>query len=568
MRCDADAEPDRAVNHRAAFVAAATVLFLLTFLFRFLGLKNGFPNDHFLHLAGAQQMLFGEWPTLGFQDPGLPLMYAASALAQALIGKTLFAEAVLVAGAFAAAAVLSVVAVKELTGSWMLGLIAAVFEVAIVPRTYSYPKILVYAAAFMLMQRYVTRPTSRRRLALAIGVIVAFLFRHDHGVYLGIGALLTVLLAPAPDDDTGAVRRAARFVAVLVALIAPYLLFIELAYGVPSYLRTAVAFSARESERQWHVWPSLFGAEHPWLPALLYEFQLLPLATLSVLAAYSQHAQRRTLAARIVPLTVVALLVNYTFIRDPLGTRLPDAVVPAVMLGAWLIACAWRARSAAWITIPAAVAFAALVGASVLAVGNTVDELDRAGLLVSWRRIPEFVNQLTPALLAPVAETQLPSRAAILLEPFLRYLGRCSTPQHRLLVMGFLPEIPVFAHRAFAGGQSTFVSGYYDSEENQRRVLERLRGEIVPFALIPSDYANEVSRWFPLVTAYVRARFVPLARVGTDSVNVEILIDSRLPTEPRDDETGWPCPLPLTGPRMGLNGRAGVDRREISKLVE
>ena len=63
----------------AACVAAYLALFGLTALFRFLALKNGFPNDHFLYISGGRQMLFGEWPTRDFIDPGMPFMFAASA---------------------------------------------------------------------------------------------------------------------------------------------------------------------------------------------------------------------------------------------------------------------------------------------------------------------------------------------------------------------------------------------------------------------------------------------------------------------------------------------------------
>ena len=60
---------------RAAAIYVA--IFVLTAAFRFLALKNGFVNDHFVYISGGQQVLFGEWPTRGFIDPGLPLMFVA-----------------------------------------------------------------------------------------------------------------------------------------------------------------------------------------------------------------------------------------------------------------------------------------------------------------------------------------------------------------------------------------------------------------------------------------------------------------------------------------------------------
>src|SRR4029077_2852306 len=75
-------------------------LFALAANFRFLALKSGFVNDHFVYITGGRQMLFGEWPTRDWIDPGLPLMFAASALAQKIFGPTLFAEGILISVAF------------------------------------------------------------------------------------------------------------------------------------------------------------------------------------------------------------------------------------------------------------------------------------------------------------------------------------------------------------------------------------------------------------------------------------------------------------------------------------
>ena len=51
--------------------SAALILFVLVASLRFLSL-TGFPDDHYVHLAGAQQMLHGEWPSRDFVDLGAP----------------------------------------------------------------------------------------------------------------------------------------------------------------------------------------------------------------------------------------------------------------------------------------------------------------------------------------------------------------------------------------------------------------------------------------------------------------------------------------------------------------
>jgi hypothetical protein len=528
-----------AVLGTAAYAVALAVLFLFTALFRFLQLKDGFPNDHFLYLAGAQQILYGDWPTRDFLDQGLPFMYVASALAQVILGKTLFAEGVLVALSFAAAAVLTAAAVRELTGSRLLGVLAAVLEVAIVTRSYGYPKVLVYALTFFVLQRYVSRPTTGRLFALAASIVVAFLFRHDHGFYLGIGGVIAAWLAG--DDRPGGMRRAATLAGMTVLLTVPYLVYVQVFGGIWSYLQTGLEFRSGELSRQPHVWPPLFG-ELPHHAALLYEYWAIPIAAALLLIASRRRHNARTIAARVVPLIVVALMVNWTFLRDPLNTRLHDAIVPAVTLGPWLVACAWRARHH-WVWRPVSALLVVLVASSLIRVGSTIEQLDRASLLVTWRRIPEFVREVGAALRARHAERQLPSRTAHALWTFYDYVDRCTTTRHRLLVGGFAPEVPVFTQRAFAGGQPGFVQGYYGGEVYQRLVLQRMAREVVPFVVLPGAAAiNQFSAGFPLVANYVRIRYAPLVTLGDDaSTAVQVLFDSELPVAARDPATGWPC---------------------------
>ena len=66
------------------------------------------------------------------------------------------------------------------------------------------------------------------------------------------------------------------------------------------------------------------------------------------------------------------------------------------------------------------------------------------------------------------------SSAANELLPFMRYVDRCTMPEQRLLVMGFMPEVSVLTKRAFAGGQSTFIPGWRRSASSANRGPLRL----------------------------------------------------------------------------------------------
>jgi hypothetical protein len=533
------------------FSPALVVLFVLTALFRFMALANGFTNDQFLHLANTQQLLHGAWPTRDFLDPGMPLMYVASAAAQLIFGRTLFAEGVLVSAAFAAAAVLTALAVRHLTGSVLIALVAGALEVAIAPRAYGYPKILMYAVAFLAMQRYVTRPTTRRLFALAVCVVVAFLFRHDHGIYLGAGAAVAVWLTPQTGGWRGSSRRLLVFAGGVAALTTPYLAYVQVHGGLWPYLQAGLEFRDRELARAGYVWPSLVG-DDPLQAWLFYEYLVLPAAAVLVLLMWRHRGNQplqdggediRTIAARVAPAAVVGLLVNTTIVRPPLVARLPDAIVPGVMLGAWLFACAWRARPrAAWRVATAAMAVLAM--ASVVVPNHTVNHLAGAGMLQPFWRWPERLRVTRDRLTAPHAEQMLPSRAAMALTPFYQYVARCTAADDRLLIVGLIPEAAVFARRAFAGGQMALIAGYYEDERHQRSIVRHLQREKAPFVLIQGGAdADDFAAAFPMVAGYVRARYVPFATYGDADgpAGVRVIRDAGKPVARLDHATGLPC---------------------------
>jgi hypothetical protein len=541
------------VIRSVAWVVLVVAVFLATTAFRFLNLKNGFPDDHYVHLAGGWQMTFGEWPTRDFVDPGLPAMFAASAAAQWLLGDTLYSEVVLVAVAFAAAAAFTMLAVRQLTGSMLLALLAAIAEVAIVPRTYGYPKLLLYAVGFWLMIRYAVRPTIARAATMAAVVVIAFLFRHDHGLFLGIGGLLVAALSTKERSVRAVLRSSCIFAALVAVFLLPYVIFIEAYMGLGLYIRTGIEFSRAEAARQGHVWPSLFG-ENRLQAALLYECYLIPLIALTVVAL----DRRREVIAQIVPIAVVALMVDFGFIREPLGTRLPDAIVPLVVLGAWLIGRAWAPGRPVQkdrpyvqkdrpyevrrlIAIPVSLAAIVVVGASIVRAGSTVEELDRAALFAPLGTIPGRFGERAEQYRTRFEDYLIPSGEVLRLVPFFNYLDRCTTRAHRLLNVGFAVEVPYFARRAFAGGISYFA-GYPAIPELDERVLRKMRSEVVPFVLVASEFASEFAVRFPLTERYVRVRYTPLLDVKIrDDLTMHILVDPNLPSRGRDQATGYPC---------------------------
>ena len=235
-----------------------------------------------------------------------------------------------------------------------------------------------------------------RLFAMAASVAVAFMFRHDHGLYLWAGGVLATLLDVESRSWKTAVRSAAIFTAIALLLVLPYLLYVQ-AYGGPRGVRPgrhrvqparSRAPMARVAEDLRRRAASRIGARLRIPPASAHGHR--GVARESRPQATSGGSPRAWLRLQSWP-----LLVNFSFIRDPLNTRLADAIVPAVMLGAWLASRAFSRDAAASFTIPMSLACAGLMAASVLAVGSTYDEIDRAGLLGHSREIPQRFAERT-----------------------------------------------------------------------------------------------------------------------------------------------------------------------------
>ena len=522
---------------RWAVPVAACCALVATALFRYLEL-NGFPNDQFEHLAGAQQILMGgEWPSRDFVDPGMPLMYITSAAAQWMLGRTLFAEAILVAVAFGLAAAFTFIGAYHVSRSLVISLVATALCVAIFPRPYGYPKALLYSACPLVIWSWMGEPTLRRLLWPAVLVVVAFLFRHDHGVYLSLAVAASTVLMPAAGWRQ-VVARLATFFALVVLLLAPYFIYLQAYGGLANHARTGIEFNRREADRsQLHFNAIRSGPE----ARLFYGFHTLPLAVL-MLVAFDCRRRQTADAAVVVPLAAMAIAVNIGFLRDPLPARLPDAIVPAMLAGAWLAGRAVRVSSPRF-RLAGAVFVAALVVAgadSVFAIGSTGEKLGRTNLSLGIDRTPELLRLKTADLQARFSPTQVPDGRLLRLVPFLDYVERCTTSRHRLLVVGFAPEVFVYSHRMFAGGQTTFVEGYYQSEQHQRQVIDRMERQVVQFALILTDVKRAS---FPVLRDFVDAHFEPLVEIPVASDRtVRVLVNPGFPPiGPPDPVTGWPC---------------------------
>jgi hypothetical protein len=200
-------------------------------------------DTNFYTLWEATALLAGDHPYRDFYEWGVPLQAFISAIAQFLVGYRLIGE-FLVHWLFIVAGVLIAFHLGlRLSRSVAASLVTTALALPIVASTptFHYPKLFFYPLGVWLAWRYVERPTVRRGAALGAATAIAFLFRHDHGVYIAGVAVLAFVVArlamPACRSVRSSARDAAAYAGTAAVIVAPWLIVVHMTEGLPKYVR-------------------------------------------------------------------------------------------------------------------------------------------------------------------------------------------------------------------------------------------------------------------------------------------------------------------------------------------
>lgn len=550
-------------------MVAAVGAGVVTLLVR-LAAFNGFENDHFMHVAWAQQLELGAWPGRDFVEPGMPLAILLSAFAQ-LVWPGFLSEAVLGAACLGVAGALVCVVTGQLTRSVGYGLAASVIPLALYPRLYSYPKVLVPAMALWLAARYVRHRSTRGLWLLALWSVLAFLLRHDLGVMTAV-ALGTAILVDAGLPLRTRLASALRFVAMGLVLVAPYLLYLQWAEGIAEHVRIGTEFGKGEQHQLLITGPSLFpGPDErvisvgPW--ALSAEAILFWLFSALVvgLAMWVARAHRRPEAVLLTVLVVLGVAYRFVILRYPLRARLPDAAAVAAVAAGWAsylwVATVWRVRPArpalALGLAVAGLCVATATVASAWSVVNLSDRWSQAGLDRGPRGVAIKLRDLLRDAHKGSWQPYWPAGDE---PPVIDYLTRCTSRTDRLLVTWFAPEYFVYAQRGFAAGHALFLPASFATQRDQALMLARLTNESVPVVLINETEHAAFTRAFPSVAAYVATRYTVGPRFHhNDDTVIGVAFRNDIAPPPTSDAKPWPC---------GQSNKAEGPRPEAQLVAE
>ena len=541
-------------------VLGLVILFVALFLFRIA--TATITNDDYLHLSTAQQVLLGAVPVRDFLDPGELLFYSTSAAGQLLLGRSLLSE-VLVDAFFLSLGQVAVFALASRAAqSRLVGLLAAAFPVVIVARLYSYPKTLLYAGALFLVWWYLD---SRKRgvlWALSVWTGLAFLFRHDHGLYIGVTGAVAIVIAHWR-DRAALLRAVADYGVPMLLVIVPFFVFLQLNGGISFYVRNTLDTARAEYERTVGavpifrmVWtgllpapaPAPVGEADPNVTAWLYGVTVaLPPLTMVLLAADWVRRRRGVQlewrgmeheAAKLTCAAVLAVLMHTYLLRAKSDSAVADVSALTGVLGAWLLA---RALSVGWHGMRRGGGAVAGVIAAVLAVSVY-------GVTAHYMRgTPggDVASTFLRTVIAgrnPLAEhvDSLGAQAPPYDYPGARYLFACTAESDRVLITsGYRPELYYAAGRGFAAGRLYYLNSLAPSPEFKAWSLERLRTERVPIALMNAQ-DSEFADQFRDLHDYLQQHYRAAGQVEFWGTTFDVLVDSRLTPAGTWGE-GLPC---------------------------
>jgi hypothetical protein len=539
-------------------------------------------DTNFHTLWEATALFAGDHPYRDFFDWGLPLQAVVSVVGQLASGHRLIGEFVadwlFMLVSIAIAFRIALRTSRSLTAS-VVTLLLAVVLLAGTP-VYHYPKLFLYTVAVWLAWRYMDRPGTRNAAVLGILGTVAFLFRHDHGVYMVPLALLAFAYARLINPVTRSFRT---FIAELVVcgvtavlVVTPWAVYVHRSEGLPQYIQSrAAAFQDQSGKRFIYGALARISPAHALKPdpdsgsglpthedTELWLYQMTLFVPPLLLITYGLQWYRwRDAVERDAPHIVVAAL--FLLILETPALRQPSYFVVVTPITAALAArlvsgrpprvgrdgrdvAAGRIDRATRI-LGRSLAVAVLIVTTVTALGWVREsELLRPRQALRHMRAAGHTLFDVPAIDGYMSRQEarridLPTFTKYSLGDklpvMLRYVHDCTRPQDRVLVTGSTPfQVGYYTERRIAGGHVYWHQRWRADAAHEAESLGLLRKHRPPFAISTTDPVLQDFKVYPHIREYLVANYVEVP--GSAGL---LLVDRRRQSTSRFGAAGFPC---------------------------
>jgi hypothetical protein len=511
-------EPSRTEGRRTvvAVVSAASIVLVLT-------ASTQIFDATFYAMSNAVSILAGDRIYRDFFEPGVPMASYTAALAQLLSGHRLIGEFMrqwlFILAGIGIATQLGLRASQSTRAT--LAVMAIALPILAVTPIYHHDKLFFFPLIVWACWRYIDRPTAGRGAICGCVTAIAFLFRHDYGVYLGAASLGAFLLAriAAPESRRAAavMRDAAAYAVTLAVVLAPWLIAVETTEGLADYARSraelfegtpGIAYASLlhiNSVRTFRLPPPVSNNDAiEWVQQMAL---LIPVALVSMGLWQLWHRSRGSDSARGDACRLL-LAGGFLGIVDVALLRQPSYVVVVAPLTAALAARFLVSQTF-------------LVRRCVL----TLCVLTMIAGLIWMRGSPVYDVYKPLELSRSVRKTfarliAYPPDYEFL--PF-EYLRECTAPGDHILVTGLTPpHVSYYAQRPIAGGHIRWRRGWRSDPVHEAQSLALLQRQSVPIAFSTADPVLDTFKSYPRIHAYLAKYYVPVE--GTRGL---IMVDTR-----------------------------------------
>ena len=276
------------------------------------------------------------------------------------------------------------------------------------------------------------------------------------------------------------------------------------------------------------------------LYSVLFFTPLVAAAFLAVRAVRGRTVQGEV--PTVVAAIVLGILFNVFLIRGNTDSRLPDILVPNVLLWVWL----WRAVLGSAPTVLALAGTTAVAWSLLVAVdlySGSLDHLGATELFSTPIKTARHLKYAVIDLLHPADRFAPPGSVG--LPALVRFVNRCTAPTDRLLVLGYQPEFFFYSDRRMGGGNPVYQSNLGAAPAQQRQIVAWLQEQRVPVVLLPINRLFDIDATYAIVKRYVDGRYVIAKESGFgESSAFRVMVDSQIPPVRIDPELGLPCYTP------------------------
>jgi hypothetical protein len=520
-------------------------------------------DTNFYTLWEATALMAGDHPYRDFFEWGAPLQAIVSVVGQWLAGNRLIGEFAIQWLAIIAGALIACHLGYRASRSVIASLVTMAFSVTILAATatYHYPKLLLYPLAVWMIWRYMERPAIGRAAAVGVVAAAAFLFRHDHGVYVAAAAALAFFLArvarPATRSLPRGIAESGASAATAIALLLPWIILVQASEGLPEYIQARLERYAVGSPYS-NPYASLLAmnpiqtltsaASRDGMLWLQQVGLLVPLLLLMVAAIDASRNRRR---GEPVPLETYTITVAAAFValigwrqfREP---GYVTGVVPlAAALSAYLPARCTRCGKL-WKAMAGTVALALLV-VTAAATYVAIRETDIFSPRTLAADVPDVFTQLMtsppidafapPEEIARFDRSNWNEEEVHLVEVLMRYVHDCTADGDRVLVTGQTPfQVGYYLERPIAGGHLFWHEKWRSDPQREMQSLELLERQSVPFAYSTHDPVFNDFAPYPRIRDHLKQYYVELE--GSRGL---VLIDRRRQPTGTFGTLGFPC---------------------------